>query len=366
MFRKWFTRREILAAGVGLATVGTASVGLRGAEGETADFSADFFRLCDLAARELNSPARKVPFYNDSYAVRALGVAYDLKHDARHLDACKAWAERMIGFQQEMIPAGAYYMNYGRKPGQGEGSWYVADSSSIALGVLATSVRCSDRTEKDRYLSSARSFASLVIENFIGPDGGICNGHWPKFAGQWWCSSGIFGSLMFLLHRETGEARYLEVGLGTIDWLNRLDFETAGPMTFAEMGATMPMYVLEAYSAAWPYLQPGTERYKAAVAQMDRALTWMAEHQVGRGSTIALDYGSQWGSKMGGLPFHMLVYARQVPGREDLLAAADQELRHIVHTIEAQAQPGLPQLVVFTLMSLAERVSPGAIYRGSR
>ncbi|MCL4192213.1 MAG: hypothetical protein KJZ87_10735, partial [Thermoguttaceae bacterium] len=107
------TRRELLAAGAALVLGATPAANW--AAEEMADFSANFFRLCDLAGRELNSPARKVPFYNDSYAVRALGVAYDLKRDARHLDACKAWSERMVHFQQEMIPAGAYYMNYGRK-----------------------------------------------------------------------------------------------------------------------------------------------------------------------------------------------------------------------------------------------------------
>ena len=34
---------------------------------------AEFLKMCDAACAELNTPERKVPFYQDSYAVRALG-----------------------------------------------------------------------------------------------------------------------------------------------------------------------------------------------------------------------------------------------------------------------------------------------------
>ena len=44
------------------------------------------------------------------------------------------------------------------------GDWYVADSSSIGLAVLATSVRCQG-AERERYLASAEKFANLVISN---------------------------------------------------------------------------------------------------------------------------------------------------------------------------------------------------------
>ncbi len=57
-----------------------------------------------------------------------------------YLDACKLWSDRMIECQNAMIPKGAYYMQYGRRPGEDKGDWYVADCSSIALGVLATFV----------------------------------------------------------------------------------------------------------------------------------------------------------------------------------------------------------------------------------
>lgn len=166
---------------------------------------------------------RRAPFYIDAYAVRALAVAYDLTAEPRYLDACRTWSKRMVDFQEQMTPSGAYYMHYRRKPGETRGNWYVADGSSIAMGVLATFVRCRNSAEKQRYLHSAQAFARLVLDNYVGPDGGIRNGGWDKFDGEWWCSSGTFGSLCFLLYQETGQGTYRDAGLRVIDWRNRQD-----------------------------------------------------------------------------------------------------------------------------------------------
>ena len=171
--------------------------------------------------------------------MRALCVAHDLTGKKEYLDACRAWSEGMVAFQEKMLPRGAYYMHYGRKPGEDTNAWYVADSSSIAMGVLATAVRC-DGAEKRRFLNSAKSFAALVMDNYIGPSGGIRNGLWPKFDGEWWCSSGTFGSLAFLLYDETGDERYLKTALGVVDWLNSLDPDKAQPYPLSEMGPALP------------------------------------------------------------------------------------------------------------------------------
>jgi hypothetical protein len=85
------------------------------------ELQAEFLKLCDAACRELNSPARRVPFYQDSYAVRALAVAHDLGGNPKYLEACRTWSDRMIAFQEKMTPRGANYMNYGRKPGEDRG-----------------------------------------------------------------------------------------------------------------------------------------------------------------------------------------------------------------------------------------------------
>jgi hypothetical protein len=322
-----------------------------------------FLSLCDLACRELNTDSRaKIPFYWDSYAVRALCVAHDLTGDARYLKVCKAWADRMVAYQEKMVPTGAYYIHYHRQPGESAGQWYVADSSSIALGVLTTAVRCDDPAEKARYLNSVKSFARLVMDNYIGPGGGIQNGLWTKYEGEWWCSSGIFGSVALLLSDVTGDNACRKVGLGALDWLNRMKMSDYQLYPLAELGATMPMYILETYSTAMGHLDREGERPDLTLKRWREALDWMAANQ-GKPHEKTQAYSAQWGSKFGGLPFHMYVYARHVPGSEAVRQAADREMEYIARELERSKQPGLSQLASFAMISYAERLSPGALYR---
>jgi len=153
------------------------------------DFQSRFLTFCDLAAAEINKEITRFAdrdnaypathhmlFFEDAHAVRALAVAYDMTGEKKYLDACRRWSDRIIEYQSRMIPAGAYYMNHSRAPGEDRGQWNVADSGSIAMGVLATAIRCKDPAEKAKYLESVKAFAKLVMENYIGPEGGISNG----------------------------------------------------------------------------------------------------------------------------------------------------------------------------------------------
>jgi hypothetical protein len=335
----------------------------RGEQAPGTDSRSQFLQLCDLASAEIKAGTRKDPFFVDSYAVRALCVAYDLTGKKEYLDTCRVWSERMIGFQEKMLPRGAYYMNYGRKPGEEKGGWYVADSSSIAMGVLATAVRC-DGAEKRRFLNSAKSFAALVMDNYLGKSGGVRNGLWPKFDGEWWCSSGIFGSLAFLLYDEIGDKRYLKAALGAVDWLNHLDPDKEQPYPIAEMGPTYPMYVLEAYSAGFAHLKPGSDLHKDALSRVSWYLDWAAKQQSTPPRERPWPANVRWGMKFGGLPFHQFVYARALPDSHDLFVAADRELESLASIVFTK-RPELTQLPVFMMMSYAERLSPNTIYQNS-
>jgi hypothetical protein len=335
------------------------------------DLKAKFFELCDNACVELakdNLHVRGKQHYRDSYSVRALGVAYDMTGKEDYLDTCKNWSDKMIELQAGMTPAGAYYMNYGRKPGETTGNWYAADCASIAQGVLATAVRCPDSLEKKVYMDSVKAYADLVIENYIRPGGGITDGIWSKYDGPWWCSTGIFGGLAFSLYYETGEEKYLNAGCGTIDWLNAQDLTTISPYTLEEQGPAMYMYALEAYAAGLPFIEPDTARYKKVMARYEEALDWMAKMQVGRGGDNRWDYNTQWGSKSGGLAFHMYIYAKHLPNMHQICKEADKELEYICSgpindPDKAVAENTFTQLMNFTMMSLAERLSPGTMYR---
>ncbi|MBN2216963.1 MAG: hypothetical protein JW719_06275 [Pirellulales bacterium] len=332
------------------------------------DFKADFLRLCDEHAKLVDQQAKTTKqgrqFYKDSYVVRSLCVAYDMTGKQEYLDVCRRWSNRMLDDQRRMIPAGAYNMNYGRMPGENKGNWYVADAATIAMGVLATAVRCDDPAEKARYVDSVKEFMKLVMDRWVGPTGGVANGYWPKSDKEWWLTTGVFGSLAFLLYDETGDESYLKVGLETIDWLNTKDLLTVDVhYPPKENKPTVMMYALEAYSAAFAHLEPGSERFKAAIKQWTVAIDWMTRNRLGRSG---IGYTLQWGSKAGGLPFHMYVYAEHVPGSKRIVHAADEELRYIGRLLQSlPPSPGRDQLAAFALMSYAEKVSPGTLYRAS-
>lgn len=337
----------------------------------TSSYKARFFKLCDLACQELSKETlhqKYKQYYKDSYSVRALAVAYDMTGEEKYLDACKQWSDKMVKLQDGMIPKGAYYINYFRKPGESQGQWFAADSSSIAHGILATAVRCSDKIKKEYYLNSVFSFSDLMIDNYVTESGGITDGLWEKSDKAWWCSSGIFGSLMFSLYYETGEEKYLNVGYGAIDWLNAQDLETTGPLPLSGQGPAMYMYTLEAYSAGLRFISPDTLRYKKVIARIEDSMKWIAKHQNGQGGNNKWDYNTQWGSKGGGLPFHMYIYSQYIPNMHALAKAADMELEYIYSGPLDQPDRGGPgntltQLMNFTMMSLAEKLSPGAMYR---
>lgn len=253
-------------------------------------------------------------------------------------------------------------MNYGRKPGQQQGDWFVADYASIAMAVEATAVRCTDAAEKNRHHESVRSFARLVMDNYVCPSGGITDGLWSSFNGEWWCSTGIFGSLASVLDGQTADPAFLKVGRGAIDWLNRQRFENSTHISFKEAAPTVLMYVFEAYSAAMPHLKADPPHWQASLVELRRALDWMAANQAGRIAKSTWNYHSQWGSKLGGLPFHMYVWSRYLPEGPRITAAADQELDYLTKLLSVDPQKQF-QLAVFTMMSYAERLSPGSLYR---
>jgi hypothetical protein len=357
------TRFSPVCCTLGFSAVLALAAPAQGEQADGPEFRAQFLQLCDLSSAQLKAGTRKEPFFVDSYAVRALCVAYDMTGKKEYVDACRAWSERMLGFQEKMLPRGAYYMNYNRKPGEAKGGWYVADSSSIAMAVLATTVRC-DGPARQRFLASVKSFAALVMDNYIGQSGGIRNGLWPKSDGEWWCSSSIFGSLAFLLYDETGDKRCLKTALGVVDWLNRLDPEKDKLYPLSEMGPTYPMYVLEAYSAGLSHLKAGSAQRRAALARMSWYLDWAAKQQNTplRERQWAADV--RWGMKFGGLPFHQYVSSRVLPDGARLAAAADRELESLGGIVFAR-KPELTQLPMFMMMSYAERLSPGTIYQSS-
>jgi hypothetical protein len=351
---------------------------------EDPEYRAEFLKLCDQACEELNkevtpwidwsdeSPkTHHVPWFEDSYCVRALCVAYDVTGKKEYLDTCTRWADMVVDRQQGMIPKGAYYINYfgARAPGQDSGPWYAADSGSIAMGVLAIAARTQDAQKRQRYLDSIRSFARLVIDNYVGKGGGITDGIYT-YTGEYWCSTYTFGAFLFLAYAETKDPEYLKIGLGAVDWVNKFDFSKDQKPEFAAFYPCMVFYGYEFYAAALPYLEANSPRRQAAEAHIAEGFKWLAENQQGRGAKSKWDYLKE-DDYMFGNPYFMYILARGLPQHQDQVAGADLELRYLRSLLFRDGKLRLSNVYVwemttFMMMSYAEKVSPGSLFRTSK
>jgi hypothetical protein len=325
------------------------------------DFRGQFFKLCDLAAAKVSDDNSKGPFFIDSYGVRALCVAYDMTGDTNYLNACRHWSLRMVRYQDQMIPHGAYYMHYNRKPGETTNDWYAADSSSIGMAVLATAVRCHGPEQK-LFIKSAKKFANLVIKNYVKPSGGVSDGLWHRSSDEWWCSSGLFGSFLFNLYANTGDKHYLKTALGITDWLNHWDLTKDQPFPLSQQGPAMLMYVMENYSAGWPYITKDDDLKEAATAKVSWCFDWINEQQQKPVADRQWPPTVGWGMKFGGLPFHQYVFSRNFSD-DKYIAAGDAEVQQLAPIALADDPSQPTQLPFFLLMSYAERLDPGDIYR---
>ena len=366
-----------------ISILATSAIAAQPAENEERAFARQFLRMADLAVAELEKPitpfvdrkstlstSHHMPFFEDGNAVRALGVAFDRTGDPKYLSASQRWCDRIVAYQKKMIPSGAYYINHKRAPGEDHGGWNVADSGTIAMGVLATAVRSAGRDPERReiYLDSVRSFAKLVMENYIGPEGGITNGLWPEYAGQWWCSTATAGSLLLLLYEETGDEQYLRAGRAALEWMARQDFRQAKPITFQQRPTGIIFYCFEFYAIGLRRLTPGSPSYKLAQAQIAEAVAWMQAHPVKQapGDWETFDLHTD----MAGLPYLKCIFAREFSQYRQLRSAADEDLARTAAWLFSRGTPPVSQLIPwevlsFGMLSFAERLSPALLFRSS-
>lgn len=97
---------------------------------------------------------------------------------------------------------------------------------------------------------------------------------------------------------------------------------------------------------------------------------WLAENQKGRGARSKWEYLAE-DTYMPGNPYFMYVFARQLPQHGDQAAEADRELRFVGQLLYRGGKPRTTRLVVweamtFAMMSYAERLCPGGVFRTSR
>jgi hypothetical protein len=172
----------------------------------------------------------------------------------------------------------------------------------------------------------------------------------------------LFGSLSFILYKNTGKKRYLDVALRIVNWLDKQDLATMQPLPLAHQGPSLPMYVLECYSAGWPYLSRNRAMRSAAEPQIQWCINWAKSQQRIPIEKRKWPLLSWWGTKYGGLPFQEYIYAHYLPGQSGLTVEGDREMRRFFPAA-ISGKPGSSQLTAFMLMSYAQRLDPFAVYR---
>jgi uncharacterized protein YyaL (SSP411 family) len=293
----------MLLVGVSLAGCGSTSAPVTTATAESETLNPVFSTLADRVSNELRKPFSEFqfrndridvspdthhqPFFEDAYGARALCVAYDETHYTQYLDTSRQWADQMITFQQQMNPAGAYYMNYFRKPGESTGDWYVADANSIALAVLAVGKRTGD----PRYLNSVLAYVQLVQRNYVGPDGGVSDGIWGTYTAAWWSSTATYGTLLIGLYGHTHDPAYLQQAAKALDWINKTGLNNFVYPNINQDAPAIMFYTGSFFAAATQVgLQPDNSQI----------IRWLAENQKSVNPKSAVDYF--YDSYMAGMP----------------------------------------------------------------
>lgn len=352
-----------------------------GFEPPAPEMRATFLTFCDLTAADLLKPYEEfrifergyaetrthhMPAFEDAHAVRALAVGYDLTGKQLYLDACRRWADWAVECQSKMIPAGAYYMNHSRAPGQDKGQWNAADSGTVGMGVLAAAMR--DKQNRGKYFNSIRAFLNLMKKNWVAPEGGICNGHWPEYDGPWWCSTATVGKLALLAGHAMDEPAYRNIGVNGARWLAAEDFRQLKPITFEQRPSGTIFYCFDYYIAALraPTLDAVTR--DRILAQFADAIAWLDANQKTRNPAVP-DYTVK-NVDMAAMPSLMYALARLDHHRYGhLTARADEELRYIRKLLLDGGTPNVSTLPIWEvmtwgMMSYAERLEPGSITTG--
>ena len=333
------------------------------------DYKARFIQLCDVAADVVGSAKRQSYSFEDSYAVRALAVGYDLTGKDSYLQACKRWSDAMLEGQQKN---GAYPMGY-RSPREG---YDTADCSCIAMAVLASAIRCPDGADRDRYLRSVESFARLVLDSHSTESGAVtCGGV------EWWCPTSLFGSLAFQLQSVTKKQEYRTAGLACLEWLDRQSMEGMELCYPWEKAASnwdrwqkgspaIVFYYMEAYCTTVELFDPSDPVRSRALKRIDRILQQATLKWKGR----EWDYTGRWGAKLAGVPAHLYLVGRhddRPESRRQAIQAADRALLNLMaFPIEGSTKSGakgtLSELSCFAMFSFAKKCAPAAVGNAKR
>ena len=231
---------------------------------------------------------------------RADGLAEDamVRNDVRTSDAAKrflagayAFCGRVVEHQGVQGPPEALMMGYGLKVENGMVFHAcVADQASIAEAVVDTVALRPDHPGAASWLNAIKRWADWVLANFARDNGaigvGIFCGKWNPIL-EYWCATSLTAGVLFPLARLTGDDKYAQAGLRSLDWLARFDYTKVEIPIFTDCPPEVILYTAEGMVAGMRHLVDtqgvAAARNHPAARQFAAMAQWLVDHQDGNG-----------------------------------------------------------------------------------
>jgi hypothetical protein len=217
-------------------------------------------------------------------------VRRDVKTDderERLLAGAYAFCERVVEHQGVQGPPEALMMGYGLKVRDGMVSHAcVADQACIAIAVVDTIAMAPQHPRAATWQAAIVRWADWVLANFAKDNGaigvGIFSHKWNPIS-EYWCATSLTAGTLFPLARLTGDARYAQAGLRSLDWLAHFDYTKVEIPTFTDCAPEVILYTCEGMVAGLQYLveTQGVEATrKHPVARQFAAMAqWLVDNQ---------------------------------------------------------------------------------------
>jgi hypothetical protein len=202
-----------------------------------------------------------------------------------------AFCDRVIENQGVQGPPEALMMGYGLKIRDGlVQNACVADQATIARAVLETIELRPQHPRATIWQAAIVRWADWVLASFARDNGGIGVGilsyKWNPIP-EYWCATSLTTMVLFQLAQLTGDSRYENAGMKSLDWLARFDYTKVEIPTFKDCAPEVILYTMEGMVVGIQHLvdSKGIEvaRNHPVAGQFAAMAQWLAEHQDANG-----------------------------------------------------------------------------------
>ncbi len=169
-----------------------------------------------------------------------------------------AFCDRVVEHQGVQGPPEALMMGYGLKVRDGQVCHAcVADQACIASAVVDTIALRPQHPRAAIWQAAIVRWADWVLANFARDNGAIGVGiychKWNPIP-EYWCATSLTASVLFPLARLTGDIRYTQAGLRSLDWLAHFDYTKVEIPTFTNCAPEVILYTTEGMIAGMRHL----------------------------------------------------------------------------------------------------------------